>query len=318
MPTSQPLPLIGVFAIQEGLLSKERVEALLLETLDASQDDGSDALARRFLRDGLLHPAQVKQLQVLMDYHRLRFEDAALGALAVKRGLVSREVVRYSLEAQCQEFLLERRLPRRLGTILVESKVLTAEQIDALLTALGRARKKTAPTGRTKIPPLPQRPAPAPPSRAKKPPLGWLVMEFGDAIGRRFPLDQRCILGRPPLSDVSIPDPQISRQHAEIEVHPANGLAVLTDLQSRNGTYVNHRRIDDSVVLSPGDFIRIGLTVLRYEPATATEEQLNPRLAPPPDSAAAGSSPADFPLPPPQPDEATHPIPILRDDRPRP
>ncbi len=63
--------------------------------------------------------------------------------------------------------------------------------------------------------------------------------------------------GRSPEADISIPDPKVSRIHAEIK--PWDGDYVLKDLRSRNGTFVNGVRAEIAILKS-GDVIRIGPT----------------------------------------------------------
>jgi pSer/pThr/pTyr-binding forkhead associated (FHA) protein len=92
----------------------------------------------------------------------------------------------------------------------------------------------------------------------------------GPAAGTRIPLTGPIELGRDPELEHSLPDRQVSRRHARVE--PEAGGAVLTDLGSTNGTYVNGQPIGAERSLAPGDQIRIGLTVLELrgsaEPAT--------------------------------------------------
>ena len=57
-------------------------------------------------------------------------------------------------------------------------------------------------------------------------------------------------------------DPAVSRLHALCE--PLDGGWRLSDLGSRNGTYVNSIRITDPVALRPGDEVRIGAWRLVY------------------------------------------------------
>jgi uncharacterized membrane protein len=66
------------------------------------------------------------------------------------------------------------------------------------------------------------------------------------------------VLGRSPRSHVPVDDGRVSAEHARIE---RQGQAyVLRDLGSRNGTYVNGRRVSGAVVLHPGDQVRVGQT----------------------------------------------------------
>jgi serine protease Do len=51
----------------------------------------------------------------------------------------------------------------------------------------------------------------------------------------------------------------VSRQHARLEADAADAAAFkLTDLDSRNGTFVNRQRIAGTVILRPGDIVQLG------------------------------------------------------------
>jgi hypothetical protein len=70
-------------------------------------------------------------------------------------------------------------------------------------------------------------------------------------------------MGRSRQCDVTVDDPNVSRQHAE--VRPRGGSWVLNDMGSTNGSRLNGHRVDGSEVLKPGDEIELGTTVLRFE-----------------------------------------------------
>lgn len=68
----------------------------------------------------------------------------------------------------------------------------------------------------------------------------------------------RVALGRESRNDITIPDINVSRTHAEISLSP-QGAWVITDLGSTNGTYVNGRAVA-SQPLNEGDHIAMGST----------------------------------------------------------
>jgi hypothetical protein len=61
-------------------------------------------------------------------------------------------------------------------------------------------------------------------------------------------------IGRMPDNDVVIPDSCISRRHCAILVHTASGCE-LHDVASKNGTYVNGKRLTGPTHLNSGDEI---------------------------------------------------------------
>jgi diguanylate cyclase (GGDEF)-like protein len=104
------------------------------------------------------------------------------------------------------------------------------------------------------------------PSRDLRPALVFLS---GELIAVPIPLErEEVILGRAFEADVRVNDTKVSRQHAKINVRPAQNRSgsqyVLTDLSSRNGTYLNGRRIT-SEVLTNGDKISLGEHILRFD-----------------------------------------------------
>jgi FhaA, N-terminal domain/FHA domain len=70
-------------------------------------------------------------------------------------------------------------------------------------------------------------------------------------------------LGRSRQCDITLSDPNVSRQHAEIRAR--GGSWVLSDLGSTNGSRINGRAVEGSEVVRPGDEIELGSTVLRFE-----------------------------------------------------
>jgi hypothetical protein len=74
---------------------------------------------------------------------------------------------------------------------------------------------------------------------------------------RQVPLDTEPVLiGRDPECTVWLEDEYASRRHALIE--PTKIGYVLRDEGSRNGTYVNGRRLESEHLLASGDRVRIG------------------------------------------------------------
>ncbi|HEX2640282.1 MAG TPA: GGDEF domain-containing protein [Pyrinomonadaceae bacterium] len=96
-----------------------------------------------------------------------------------------------------------------------------------------------------------------------------LVFLSGDLIAAPIPLErEEVILGRALAADVRINDTKISREHAKIRISTDDktGRAeyILTDLNSRNGTFLNGRRINEET-LQNGDKITVGKHILRFD-----------------------------------------------------
>jgi hypothetical protein len=94
-----------------------------------------------------------------------------------------------------------------------------------------------------------------------------LLLEFieGPEAGRQIPLSGSLEIGRDPAVSIVLEDSQVSRHHARIN-RTSDG-AVVHDLGSSNGTYVNDQPIGASQELRPGDRIRVGLTLLQLRSA---------------------------------------------------
>lgn len=72
-------------------------------------------------------------------------------------------------------------------------------------------------------------------------------------------------IGRSRDNSVSLHfSPQVSRQHAIIRCHNAFQYQIM-DLGSRNGTFVNGRRVITPTILTPGAVIRISNNEIRFE-----------------------------------------------------
>ncbi len=101
---------------------------------------------------------------------------------------------------------------------------------------------------------------------AECPPVldGTLTAKNGDVIrvvlcgeGDRF------VIGRDGSQcDAVVTDPRVSRVH--LAIRHGEGTAVVEDLGSTNGTYVNGERIDGRGVLRDGDTIKLGRTEIEF------------------------------------------------------
>jgi predicted component of type VI protein secretion system len=96
-----------------------------------------------------------------------------------------------------------------------------------------------------------------------------LVFLNGDLIAASIPLEREEVtLGRAIDTDVRVNDTKVSRRHAKINTvyDEKTNLPsyVLTDLSSRNGTFLNSVRIEREP-LQNGDKITIGEHILRFD-----------------------------------------------------
>ncbi|MHC4393426.1 MAG: FHA domain-containing protein, partial [Planctomycetota bacterium] len=89
------------------------------------------------------------------------------------------------------------------------------------------------------------------------------------------------VLGRSQKADISLDDKLLSRKHIQISLQ--GGAALLEDLNSSNGTYLNGERVGREMRLSNKDRIKIGNHVLQVELS--------------PDMVGGGPAPGSLPLP---------------------
>ena len=85
----------------------------------------------------------------------------------------------------------------------------------------------------------------------------------GPLAGHVVKLDKLpLVLGRLAPSDLLLPSGEVSRRHCRID--RAGRAAVVTDMGSTNGTFLDDQRIDAPSELRPGSSLRIGPFVMRY------------------------------------------------------
>ncbi|HQK91997.1 MAG TPA: FHA domain-containing protein [Armatimonadota bacterium] len=106
-----------------------------------------------------------------------------------------------------------------------------------------------------------------PPRAASRPAVGTIVIVGAGStssarVGQQVPLLTTNVLGRDPGCQVVVEDQFASKRHAAIDLR--DGVYVLADLGSKNGTLLNGRPLEAPTELLDGDRIRIGSTVLEY------------------------------------------------------
>ena len=120
------------------------------------------------------------------------------------------------------------------------------------------------------------------------------VVEGPDA-GKTAPLAGTVEIGRNPAAGLPLRDDQASRRHARVTAD--SGGAVVEDLGSSNGTFVNHNELHAPTRVIAGDELVIGVSVIQLRsvaqtsavravpPALAIAERRPTFVDPPPDHA---------------------------------
>jgi pSer/pThr/pTyr-binding forkhead associated (FHA) protein len=95
--------------------------------------------------------------------------------------------------------------------------------------------------------------------------LASFLVRTGEQKGRRLSVHRVSVsIGRAGTSDVVIDDASVSGEHARLRRR--DGLWMLTDVGSTNGTYVDGERVTDDAPLLPGATVRFGDVTALFEP----------------------------------------------------
>ena len=92
--------------------------------------------------------------------------------------------------------------------------------------------------------------------------LGWIIPLQGSQKGELFTLQPVTIIGTTPDCTINLQDKFMSSKHAEIKAE--NGMWILRDSGSTNGTYVNNRRVDRHELVD-NDFIKFGSALIKFK-----------------------------------------------------
>ena len=88
-----------------------------------------------------------------------------------------------------------------------------------------------------------------------------LILETKLTTKRVFPFYAKMIIGRQSTNDIPLPDRTVSKRHAV--VGRVKGQAVVKDLGSRNGTFVNGQKVEKAILASD-DRLKVGSVTLRF------------------------------------------------------
>lgn len=114
--------------------------------------------------------------------------------------------------------------------------------------------------------PAPTAPGSAPrrrpgrPNRRRAAPPGLVVVAPDDLAGQRYALGDEITIGRAAGCQITLDDTYASQIHAR--VFTRDGQLYVEDLGSTNGTYLNRRKVAAAMVVSHGDQLQVGSTIM--------------------------------------------------------
>src|SRR6059036_830027 len=165
--------------------------------------------------------------------------------------------------------------------------------------------------------------------------LASFLVRSGGLAGQRLSVKTPVVnIGRADYNDLVVPDPSVSTSHAKLQRR--EGVWVLADLDSTNGTFVDGEQVKGEAPLAPGATVRLGDVQLVFEPSddalsiakgggtqmlrTPHSTALNapPRPASPPSQPPASPSSRPSPAPPASPAPGPKAAPPLRPQPPTP
>jgi pSer/pThr/pTyr-binding forkhead associated (FHA) protein len=110
---------------------------------------------------------------------------------------------------------------------------------------------------------------PAMPARVP-PPIASILVRSGPQKGERLTVRTPVAnIGRADYNDLVVPDASVSTMHAKLVRR--EGLWMIADLGSTNGSWVDEERVEDELPLTPGATIRLGEVTMMFEPLDSPE-----------------------------------------------
>jgi len=103
------------------------------------------------------------------------------------------------------------------------------------------------------------------PRSSQSRPLASFLVKSGALKNQRLPVRTPVInIGRADYNDIIFPDPSVSTAHAKLQRR--EGVWVVVDLDSTNGSFVDGERVKGESPLAPGALVRFGDVQLVFEP----------------------------------------------------
>jgi len=96
--------------------------------------------------------------------------------------------------------------------------------------------------------------------------MATITVVEGPGTGQKFLLERHrlVMVGRDASCTIQIVDPQLSRHHLQIKFDEDADRHVAIDFNSKNGVFINQKKIQAETPLADRDVVGIGDTVLVY------------------------------------------------------
>jgi diguanylate cyclase (GGDEF)-like protein len=106
----------------------------------------------------------------------------------------------------------------------------------------------------------------------------WALIRYvGHPLGEIIPIPvQGLSMGRAQENLLRLDEPEISRQHARVDISEDGQGAWIRDMGSTNGIFINGRKVDahrQAILLQPGDVIRVGGHAFKLKCLDALDRQ---------------------------------------------
>ena len=101
------------------------------------------------------------------------------------------------------------------------------------------------------------------------------ISRDGETVAEIELTERQYIIGRAELADIVIEDTYVSKMHAMLQIY--SNAIVLVDLNSTNGTTVNSRLVQKTILRSD-DILSLGRYRLKIENAPAISTEMNKRI----------------------------------------
>lgn len=108
---------------------------------------------------------------------------------------------------------------------------------------------------------------------ASKPKTGFILTVIDGAnLGKEYFFEKNATVGRVEENDIVVVEPGISRNH--VRIYDDQGIFLIEDLGSANGTRLNGEKLAESEVLKDGDYITLAGTTLQFSQLTAARGEV--------------------------------------------